>query len=57
MWYKFNIETNEWYFGNEVYFPNGVILKDNKEETIDGWNWYEQAPQEYIDWTNEQYTN
>ena len=36
MWYKFNIETNEWYFGNEVYFPNGILLKDNKEETIDG---------------------
>ena len=50
MWYKFNIETNEWFFGNGVYFPNGDILKDNHEDTIDGWFWSDEEPAEYTEW-------
>jgi hypothetical protein len=26
MFYKFNNETQEWYFGNEVHFPDGTKL-------------------------------
>jgi hypothetical protein len=50
MWYKFNIETNEWFFGNGVYFPNGDILKDNHEDTIDGWFWSDKVPSEYLEY-------
>lgn len=47
MWYKYNEETNEWYFGNEVHFPDGIILKDNHQDTKDGWFWSDEVPEEY----------
>jgi len=53
MWYKFN--GNEWIIGNKVEFPNGYILHNNHNESFDGWNWYNEPPQEYLDWI-EQHT-
>lgn len=44
MWYKYNEDNNEWYFGSEIHLPNGIILKDNHEETIDDWFWSDIVP-------------
>lgn len=47
MWYKFNQETNEWYIGNKVEFPNGMVLENNHENSIDGWFWSDEEPEEF----------
>ena len=51
MWYKYNEDNNEWYFGGEIHLPSGTILNsDNKEFKIDGWFWSEEEPLEYVKW-------
>jgi hypothetical protein len=54
MFYKFNTETNEWYFGNEVHFPDGTKLTADNKETKDGWEWHDEPPQEYLETHNTQ---
>lgn len=55
MWYKYNEETQEWLCGNEIHFPDGTMLKDNHEETKDGWFWSDEAPEEYLQYINNIY--
>jgi hypothetical protein len=50
MFYKFNTETQEWYFGNEVHFPDGVKLNSENRVEKDGWKWHAEAPEEYLEW-------
>lgn len=50
MYYKNDIENNMWYKGGEVRFPNGTIIKDGEPQSYDGWEWFDEAPQEYLDW-------
>ena len=52
MWYKQNNE--EWLTGNKIEFPDGTTFKDNHEDTKDGWQWHDEAPQEYLLWLEEQ---
>lgn len=52
MWYKFIQE--EWYIGNRVNFPDGSVLENDHTQTKDGWVWYEEPPQEYLDWKENQ---
>jgi hypothetical protein len=52
MFYKFNTETQEWYFGNEVHFPDGTKLNAENKQEKDGWQWHDEPPQEFIDWQN-----
>lgn len=42
-----------WLTGNKVEFPDGTILKDNHQETKDGWNWHDEEPAEFVQWQNE----
>ena len=51
MWYKKDIE--EWQIANKVEFPNGDILKDNHEDSIDGWFWSDDEPEEFTVWEKE----
>lgn len=50
MFYKFNKEPQEWYAGNEVHFPDGTKLTAENKQEIDGWEWHDEPPQEYLDW-------
>ena len=52
MWYKKNKE--DWSVGNKVEFPDRRVLKDNHEESIDGWFWSDDEPKEYLDWQEQQ---
>ena len=54
MFYKINTETEEWYEVNEVHFPDGTKLNAENKQSKDGWQWYDEAPQEYLDWLSEQ---
>ncbi len=45
-------QTDEgWYYApNAVHARDYTLEKDGNRESIDGWNWYDEAPQEYIIW-------
>jgi hypothetical protein len=47
----YKLENNEWQFApNFVYAKDYTLEKDGNRESVDGWQWYDQAPQEYIIW-------
>jgi hypothetical protein len=52
MWYKFI--QDEWYVGNRVNFPDGSVLENDHTQTKDGWVWYAEPPQAYLDWMHQQ---
>jgi hypothetical protein len=40
-----------------VYAPTYTLLKEDKDTYIypvDGWTWYDEAPQPYLDWVSKQ---
>lgn len=54
-----NKDTSGFYKNNNGewhYAPNYVMNKlytlhrDSNRDSMDGWLWYDEAPQEYIDW-------
>jgi hypothetical protein len=49
MFYK-KTDEGDWYTGNAVHFPDGVILNKDNKVSHDGWEWHEEPPQEYLDW-------
>ena len=45
--YKFDGET--WFYApNFVYAKDYSLEKDGNRESIDGWQWYDTAPNEYL---------
>jgi hypothetical protein len=50
MYYKFDIERNEWYVGSTIYFPTGEILTLENKLEFDGWKFHEEPPIEYLKW-------
>ena len=51
--YKQDPITNEWFFGpNKVINLNYILereFKDTYNYPVDGWNWYDEAPLEYLE--------
>jgi hypothetical protein len=50
MFYKIDENTGDWHVGNEVHFPDGIKLNIENKQLKDGWVWYDEPPQEYLDW-------
>jgi hypothetical protein len=48
MFYKF--ENEEWVTAKEIHFPDGVCLCDSMKIEKDGWKWYDNAPNKYIEY-------
>lgn len=52
--YKFDEAQGEWFFGpNKVINTNFTLereLKDTYTYPVDGWNWYDTAPQAYLNY-------
>ncbi len=47
------ISDSEWWFApNFVYHKDYELQRDGNRESIDGWEWFDEAPQEYLDWLN-----
>ena len=45
------VSGNEWWFApNFVYHKDYELHRDSNRESIDGWEWFDNAPQEYLDW-------
>lgn len=53
MFYKIE-EDGNWVTGNKIYFPDGTILSSDNKISKDGWVWYDEDPQEYLDWLDTQ---
>jgi len=56
MFYKKDENTGEWYIGNEVHFPDGTKINAENKQSYDDWEWFDEAPQEYLDWLETQQT-
>jgi hypothetical protein len=53
----YKLEDGHWFYGpNSVLFPDETIivkeLKDTYTYPVNGWTWYDQPPQEYIEYIN-----
>jgi hypothetical protein len=45
------ISDDEWWFApNFVYSKDYTLERDGNRQSIDGWNWHDEAPQEYSIW-------
>ena len=45
------VSDNEWWFApNFVYAKNYTLERDGNRESIDGWQWHEEAPNEFKLW-------
>ena len=49
-------ETEWWYAPNFVYHKDYTLERTGNRESIDGWQWHDTAPQEYLDWLETQQT-
>jgi len=48
-------QNGEWiYAPNFVYHKTYILERTGNREAIDGWQWYDEAPQEYLLWLEEQ---
>lgn len=54
MFYK-KEEDSSWLIGKVIKIgTSGEILDENNKENEYGWEWYDEPPQEYLDWLEEQ---
>lgn len=52
MFYK-KEENGSWYSGAQVYIATGEVLTEQNRDNDFGWIWYDEAPEEYVEWLNE----
>jgi hypothetical protein len=50
--YKKISDTEWWFAPNFVYHKNYSLEKDGDRKSIDGWNWFDEPPKEYLEWQN-----
>lgn len=42
---------DEWYYDpNYVHNQNYKLEKDGNRESVDDWTWYDETPEEYVEW-------
>jgi len=45
------VSNEEWWFApNFVYHKDYTLERNGNRESIDGWEWQDEAPQEYLEW-------
>jgi hypothetical protein len=51
-------EEGEWWFApNFVYHKDYTLQRDGNREPVDGWEWYDKAPMDYLIWLTLQNEN
>lgn len=50
MFYKYNENTDNYNKGLTITLPSGQQLNESNKLELDGWEWFENPPQEYLDW-------
>jgi len=55
MFYK-KFENGDWIKAPKVYLPNEnkTVLNEDNKQSLNGFEWYDEDPQEYLDWEEEQ---
>lgn len=53
MFYKKELNGN-WVYGSMVLFPDGTELNENNKISIEGWEWSNEPPAEFIEWQESQ---
>ena len=49
------VSDNEWWFApNFVYHRDYELYRDGNRQAIDGWEWHDTAPLEYLEWLKTQ---
>jgi hypothetical protein len=49
------VSNEEWWFApNFVYNKDYTLQRDGNRESIDGWDWSVEPPEEYIKWLEKQ---
>jgi hypothetical protein len=49
------VSDNEWWFApNFVYHKNYKLNREGNRESVDGWEWHDESPNEYKLWEYEQ---
>jgi hypothetical protein len=44
-------ESGEWWYApNFVYHKEYTLERDGNRESVDGWEWHDEPPKEYLDW-------
>lgn len=56
MYYKKD-EKGNWHKGKIIYLPSGEILNEDNKNSLDGWEWHDEAPQEYLEWLESKQTD
>lgn len=50
------MDDSTWSYGTKVYNKDWVLTEETKDELgqpFEGYQWYESAPQAYLDWKEE----
>ena len=52
------ISDSEWWFApNAVYHKDYELHRDGNRQSIDGWEWHDKAPLEYLEFVQYQNSN
>ena len=49
MFYKKD-DKGIWWKSKNVHLPTGEVLTEDNKLELDGWKWYNEPPQEYLEW-------
>jgi hypothetical protein len=55
--YKKVSDTEWWFAPNFVYSKDYELTREGNKESIDGWVWYDEGPEEYFSWLENQENN
>jgi len=39
-----------WGFGERVFFTDGEVLSEDNKTSRDGWVWYDESPEGFLRW-------
>jgi hypothetical protein len=42
----------QWWSAQVIALPSGEIISPENKKNIDGWEWHDEPPKEYVEWTN-----
>lgn len=42
-----------WGFGERVFFTDGEVLSENNKSSRDGWVWYDEPPEGFLRWSED----
>jgi len=51
--YKKTSEGEWWFAPNYVYHKDYTLERNGNRESIDGWEWHDKAPLEYLEYLEE----